>query len=274
MQSPDAKKSGVAVAGENVSKDKFKNNFEVIAPPTAAQALAEINNLDDDYLSYLSSLPDKVQTKIKNRINATRNGIHAVAPLTCSGPQNCPFIEKCPIPNRDSEGELEFGPGSNYPIGMECVLESIFMRQKITDYMQHLKVDPGNPVEVSIVGELALIDLYKNRCLMVMSSGDRSGQGKDFMRIDILGFNENGDTAEQAKIHPVIEVMDKLEKRREKWLDKLMETRKAKAEWIAKVGGGENDSRVLNEIKQLRDALLSISSRDDGEEDSEDILLD
>ena len=253
-----------------MSKDKF----EVVAPPTTEEALAEINSLDEDYLQYLSSLPDKVQEKIKNRINATRNGIHAVAPLTCCGPDNCPFIQKCPIPDRDAHGELLFGPGSNYPIGYECVLESIFMRQKITDYMQHLKVDPGNPVEVSIVSELALIDLYKNRCLMVMSSGDRSGQGRDFMRIDILGFNENGDTAEQAKIHPVIEVIDKLEKRREKWLDKLMETRKAKAEWIAKVGGGEDDSKVLNEIKQLKEALINMSSKIEDEEDSEDIFLD
>lgn len=257
--------------GENVSKDKF----QVTAAPTREEALAEITTLDDNYLKYLDSLPPAVQEKIRNRINATRNGIHAVAPLTCCGPENCPFVQKCPIPDRDTDGELIYGPGSNYPMGHECVLESIFMRQKTTDYMQHLNVDPGNPVEVSIVNELALIDLYKNRCLMVMSSGDRSGQGRDFMRIDILGFNENGDTAEQAKIHPVVEVIDKLEKRRERWLDKLMETRKAKAEWIAKVGGGEDDSKVLGEIKQLKEALMALTANaEESEEDSEDIYLD
>ena len=72
---------------------------------------------------------------------------------------------------------------------------------------------------------------------MIMSAGDRSNQGRDFMRVDIIGFNENGEKAEQASLHPAVEMIDKLEKRREKWLDKLMETRKSKADWMAKIGG-------------------------------------
>lgn len=249
------------------------SKFKITKPATQEEALAEITQIDTDYLAYLDNLPVAIQNKVKKRINATRNGIHAVAPLTCCGPENCPFVQKCPIPDRDSDGDLIYGSAENYPIGQECILEAIYMRQKIADYMVHLNVDPNNPVEVSIVNELALIDLYKNRALMIMSGGDRSGQGRDFMRIDILGFNENGDTAEQAKIHPAVEVIDKLEKRREKWLDKLMETRKAKAEWIAKVGGGDDDSKVLSEIKQLREALMKMSL-EVSEEDSEDIYLD
>ena len=90
------------------------------------------------------------------------------------------------------------------------------------------------------------------------------------MRVDILGFNENGDVAEQAKIHPAVEVIDKLEKRREKWLDKLMETRKAKAEWMLKIGNTQEESKILSEIKKLREAISTL----DIEEDSEEILLD
>ena len=69
--------------------------------------------------------------------------------------------------------------------------------------------------------------------------------------LDILGFNENGDVAEQAKIHQAVEVIDKLEKRREKWLDKLMETRKAKAEWMLKIGNTQEESKILSEIKKF-----------------------
>ena len=156
------------------------------------------------------------------------------------------------------------------------MLEMCFMKQKLIEYYQHLNIDINNPVEVSIANELAIIDLYKNRALMIMSVGDKAGQGKDFMRVDIIGFNENGDVAEQAKLHPALEVVDKLEKRREKWLEKLMETRKAKAEWMLRVGGTQNESKILAEIQKLREAISKIEIEEIEEIDSEDdqILLD
>ena len=108
---------------------------------------------------------------------------------------------------------------------------------------------------------------------MIMSVGDKSGQGKDFMRVDILGFNENGEVAEQAKLHPALEVVDKLEKRREKWLDKLMETRQAKAQWMLKVGGAQSESKVLAEIQKLREAISKLDV-EEIEIDDDRILLD
>ena len=127
---------------------------------------------------------------------------------------------------------------------------------------------------MSIVNELALIDLYKNRALMIMSVGDKSGQGRDFMRIDILGFNENGDVAEQAKLHPVVDFLDKLEKRRQKYLDQLMETRQRKAEWMLRVGNVKEESKILNELKKLRETLKEIETENRDIEDDEEILLD
>tara|TARA_Y100000310_G_C20377086_1_gene666257 strand:- start:307 stop:759 length:453 start_codon:yes stop_codon:yes gene_type:complete len=149
------------------------------------------------------------------------------------------------------------------------------MKQKVIEYIEHLNIDPANPIEMSIANELSLIDLYKNRALMIMSAGDRGGQGRDFMRIDILGFNENGDVAEQAKLHPAMEVIDRVEKRREKWLDKLMETRKSKADWIMKVGNTHNESKILGEIRKLREAIGQLDIEEvDFEDDEDKILLD
>ena len=70
-------------------------------------------------------------------------------------------------------------------------------------------------------------------------------------------------------------MMDRLEKRREKWLEKLMETRKSKADWMIKVGGAGNESKILGEIQKLRDAILQLEGNDIVElEDSDEILLD
>lgn len=229
-----------------------------------------LSNSTNEYSKYLSRLDSKKLTRIKQSVANIKSGVHASAPLICIGPEKCPFIKRCPIPDQDSSGKLILGELSDYPMGRECVMEKFFVEQKIVDYLKYLDVDPTNPVEMSLVNELALIDLYKNRCLMVLSEGDKKGDGRDFMMTDVTGFNENGDRAETTKLHPVVEMIDKLERRREKWLEKLMETRKAKSDFMLKVGETNNNSRVLQEISQLREALYSIADPDDPKE----ILLD
>lgn len=255
-------------------KKKEKNEILTVKDSflSKTEAIEELAKPDSEYDDYINRLPAKKKERLINSVNATKLGLHSVAPIMCAGPEKCPFIEKCPIPERNNNGELEYGDAKDYPIGNQCILEKFYMTQKLIEYYQHLNIDPGNPVEVSIANELAVIDLYKNRALMIMSVGDKSGQGKDFMRVDILGFNENGDTAEQAKLHPALEVVDKLEKRREKWLEKLMETRKAKAEWMLKVGGTNNESKILAEIQKLREAISNLEIEEIDEDDT--ILLD
>ena len=123
---------------------------------------------------------------------------------------------------------------------------------------------------MSIINELALIDLYKNRCLLVLSQGDKNGQGRDFLLVDVLGFNENGDKAESTKLHPVVDMIEKLERRRERWLERLMETREAKAKFLSKISENKNQSRVLEEISMLREALYAI----DVTPSKQEILID
>ncbi len=246
-----------------VDKDESKELRQV-------EFFETITNKDDGYSTYLARLDSKKLTRVKRSVSAIKSGVHASAPLICLGPEKCPFVKRCPIPDINDVGELDFGEISQYPIGRECIMEKFFVEQKIIDYLQHLDVDPNNPVEMSIVNELALIDLYKNRSLMVLSQGDKKGDGRDFMMTDITGFNENGERAETTKLHPVIEMIDKLEKRREKWLDKLMQTRKTKAEFMLKMGETNNNSRVLEEISRLREALYSVEAP----EGAKEILLD
>jgi hypothetical protein len=225
---------------------------------------------EDDYNTYLEKIPADKLSKIKKSVKRMQTGVHASAPLTCLGPESCPFVRKCPIPTVKADGTLDNGKPSDYPLGKECIMEKFYVEQKIVDYLQYLDVDPNNPVEMSIVNELALIDLYKNRCLFVLSNGDKKGDGRDFLMTDVTGFNENGDRAETTKLHPVIDMIDRLEKRRERWLERLMETRKAKSELMLKMGENKNNSKVLCEIQALRKALSSVEIR----EDDEEILID
>ena len=240
-----------------------KNNLEITRPSFDKQAI-EVRR--DEYFyelaesaapleAWANRVPAKVRERVFTRMSNIKHGMHSVGPLICLGPQRCPFFTHCPIPERDHDGEPIDDRPEDYPIGLQCVLEGQYIAQKIADYVQYLQVDPSNPIEMSIVNELALIDMLKNRGMLVLSAGDKSGNGRDLLHVDqsVLGFSENGTplTATTTKLHPVLELIDRLEKRREKWLDKMMETREAKAAFAAKMGNMQQESKVLNELQEI-----------------------
>lgn len=243
------------------------SNEPVSEPQTAQQqtGLELVRYQDDDYARYLDQLPDKKRLRIIAKNQVMQHGLHSTAPMICCGPNKCKVIEWCPIPEMSDSGEKILGPAANYPIGQPCIMERLYIASRAAELSAYLKVDPGNPIEATIVDELALIDLYKHRCQMFLAKGDRDGQGLDFMRIDTMGYDEYGNEKTKAAIHPIAEMMDKLERRRERWLDRLNETRKAKQEIAMKAGSSAPESKVLREMEQLRKGIadLILSTVDD-----------
>lgn len=225
------------------------------------QMLLALQQDEPDYMSYLERMTPEKRQRVQNSLNSMKHGLHAVAPITCGGPARCPFIAHCPIPTVSQKIAGTYGPVSEYPLMMPCVLETMYQRQRIVEYMQYLQIDPGNPIEVSLINELAVLDLHKNRALMIMSEGDRDGEGRDFLRQD-EDWTDVGDHAELVKrttLHPTFEVLDKLERRRERLLERLLETRKSKAEIDLKRGVSAEDSNVLKELQAVRQFLQAAS---------------
>lgn len=235
-----------------------ENEKPIIGPvPTREEQIAKLKEVGSDYQNYLDKLPKKIRERILNQVVHMKTGLGTIAPMICPGPDGCMFIKHCPIPELDDEGNLHHGPYEDYPIGRACVLEKFYLQQKIIDYTQHLNVDPDNPVEMAIVNELAIIDLLKNRALMLLATGDRDGDGVNLMKTDIAGFSKSGAPALTHKLHPAAEYLEKLEKRRERWLDRLVETRKAKADLKAKTGAAV-ETKLIREIELVRGLLESI----------------
>jgi hypothetical protein len=223
---------------------------------------------DEDYDQYLARLPEAKRARIFKANNRMKTGLHTIAPLTCVGPAKCKFLPHCPIPDKNTKGEIIAGPAENYPIGRPCIMEAMYMKSKVEDYYTHLQVDTTNPVEISLVNELAVLDLYKNRALMVLSSGDADGHGQDLLKVDITGVTEQGLMLKSTQTHPAFNAMDQIENRRAKLLDKLLETRKAQADLQAKMGVKQESSKVLEELQAVRKLLLG-SGNDDGGSDPE-----
>ncbi len=231
------------------------DNTDLAVQNRQQEFLRQLGEPPTGYELWKQDLPPEVRARLTASNRVIKHGLQAVAPLVCKGLGGCPFPTACPIPVRDPEGLQEL-PQSHYPLGMSCVLEGEYMAQKIADYVLYLRVDPANPIELGVVNELALLDLKKNRALLILSHGDRDGQGRDFMHVDesTIGFAEGGTPliSKTTKLHPVADYIDRIERRREKWLDKLMETRKAKADYAFKVGDIGKESKVLREIQAIR----------------------
>lgn len=232
---------------------------------TAIVTVLEQEN--ETMVAYLSGLSEVKRQRIASSLKHVSTGLYAVAPIICGGPTKCPFIRHCPIPEI-IDGKLDYGPITDYPVNRQCIMESSFIKQKTIEYIQHLQVDGDNPVEMGLVNELAVIDLYKNRAAMILSTGDREGQGADFLRIDISSIMDNGNGDAKAQIatttqvHPALAVIDQLERRREKLLTHLLQTRKSASEIAIKMGKKKDESQLLDELRKVRELLAQNSVSD------------
>lgn len=228
----------------------------------ADDAIVTILEDDVDTLkTYIDRLRPEKKARIAQALRHVKTGLYSVAPITCPGIKKCPFADHCPIPEIDENGKRIDGPASDYPINRPCILESAFIKQKTIEYIQHLKVDSNNPVEMGLVNELALIDLYKNRAAMILSSGDMSGQGQDFLLVDRTETdNGNGEESKMVmststQLHPALVLIDQLERRREKLLTQLLQTRKAQTEISIKMGKKRDESQLIDELRRVRELL-------------------
>jgi hypothetical protein len=217
--------------------------------------------------AFVDHLPEKVKRRVIASHASMRHGLSTVAPMRCAGPP-CILIQHCPIPPRDDygrilvddEGSQDYGPQEYYPVGGACLLEHTYMQQRLIDYVQHLEINPSNPVEMAIANELAVIDLYKNRALMILSAGDKRGQGKDLLMTDVTGFSEHGYETTSTQLHPAADFIEKLEKRRERWLDRMVETRKSKIDAQSRLGNLGADNALLEEIRIVRTHLEKLKN--------------
>jgi hypothetical protein len=205
------------------------------------------------YERWFNKLNKTKQERVVKKSSSIRHGLTHIAPLQCLGPTKCPFFNACPIP----EDPDRPGPNSDYPINMPCVLESNYVAQRVVDYMKQLQVDPQDPIEMSLINELAMMDLMKNRAVLVMSNGDSLGQGRDLLAVDEF-VDAEGNTRHSIRSHPAVDILDKLERRRTKLLDKFLATRESK---VRIVGSLEGQSALQLEIQKLTAFITQLQAK-------------
>ena len=200
----------------------------------------------DEHEAYLQRVNQDI---ILKKSSARATSLHTPAALFCKGPDKCPFYSACPIPGLDDQGEPEILDLEEYPVGLPCIMETTYYRQMLAQYMESLDVEPANIVEMKLVEELATLELQKHRAQLIMSDG-RSRGGRDYMLVDTKTVQlEHGIAVEEStQLHPLIEMIDKLEKRRERILSKFIATRKDQLEAQSKTGSVKEQNNLVKAI--------------------------
>lgn len=227
---------------------------------TNAKLQALLNDPEDEFNQYVSQMPVEVRNRVNRQQSRLTTGLKAGAILLCPGYIKCKFKEHCTIPKRLGGGKVDPGRPDHYPIGLECVVERQYYESQYIGYCNELFIDLDSVTERGTAQELATIDILKRRAQIILSTGDHEGFGTDFMLTDKSysdkAFDVDNDGSPlligtTTKVHPVVAVLDQLERRRMKHLEALMATRKERAAYMAKVAEHKqagSDTQRLVEI--------------------------
>ena len=69
-----------------MSKNELKKSVGLELVKTQEEVIAQIAEVEEEYLQYFNSLPAEKRQRITNSVNRTQTGLQSVAPVMCMGP--------------------------------------------------------------------------------------------------------------------------------------------------------------------------------------------
>lgn len=212
-----------------------------------AQLLNSLSSYHDEYEDVISLLPERKQKALTNKLASLNFSAAATAPIVCLGPDKCPFFNQCPIGDGiTKEKKPIYNKDAAFPIGKHCILERAYLEERLAFYIDEFNINPAELAEVSLINDLLVIDVQKNRALFVMSLGDRFDNGRD-MTLLTETFSDKGMADPLTSLiteHPLLSRIDALDKKRINILEQLNATRKAKLA-VAKVISEEKTANAM-----------------------------
>ena len=173
---------------------------------------------------------------------STKNGLFCRIPIVCKGAHGCPYAASCKI--------AEFGLD---PVGELCVLETTMIEQKLANYTQEFELESGSYTDWTMVKELINAEIMIERCLALMSQ-EGSGITEEF-----IGTSEStGIDYFRKEISKAQELYERNLKNKERILDTMMATRKAKS----KLKGNDDNAE-----KSILDSIFEIDFIEDEKPD-------
>ena len=163
---------------------------------------------------------------------STKTGLYSRITIICKG-HDCPYGETC--------GLLEYGLET---VGERCVLETTMIEQKLANYTQEFGLDESSYTDWTLVKELINADIMIERCMSIISN-----EGTAIEEI-FIGSNEStGESFFRKDISKVQDLYERNLKIKERILDQMMATRKAKARMH--MDDGNTEKSILDNIFEM-----------------------
>jgi hypothetical protein len=216
----------------------------------------------DDYLPFYQTLSPEVIFKYKRQLIAMRTGTHSVVPLICAGYPKCPIARahKCPLNVYDASGEVDLAV-SKYPLLMACPWEKDILYSRIQGYAIEYNLDIDSPSTMALLSKLAQFDIMDMRCDVQLAAGDRFGQGQDLLSSHVASINPiTGETYLEIKVHPLMELKERIHKQRMEILDVMIGTPKAKLKAAKDMGPQESTTDLSVKMRDLQDKIARVTS--------------
>ncbi len=156
----------------------------------------------DDY-SDLEFTPEEAR-RIKGHLSKMSTGSSAMVPMICS--PLCPFRERC-----------DFFKMNRAPFGRQCLIETNLSREWTIAYFNDYKVDPNNFTEITMISELAEIEVYLWRLSMTLARSENA----ELVNDSVINVTPQGQVIYEKKISPYLSAKETLLARKAR-LIKLM----------------------------------------------------
>jgi hypothetical protein len=176
---------------------------------------------------------------ISKHLRYLRTGLNTVVPILCGGEEICPFTDYCP-----------FVKIKKVPLGRVCPLEQQLIILWTEQYIREYNVDPANFSELSLVQELAELDIYDRRATFLL----QKGEGQTMLQKQPTGIDAEGNVVYQTQIHQAWEAKERFKNRKLKIMEALVGTRKEKYKKEAALKQRENKDPSTN-LAELREKL-------------------
>jgi len=194
----------------------------------------------DDYDDVKLSKDEAV--RIHHHIQKLSTGSAAMIPMYCGGPR-CPFADRCPL---QAIGKA--------PLGKQCLIEVQLMKEWIIRYFDEYDIDPNNFTEISMINELAEIEVMLMRLNMNLAKRENS----ELVIDQVVGIANDGQTPlVQKNVSPFMELKDRLQSRKSKIIKLMVGDRqeKYKKEAALKVKIDSDPSSKMSAMRSKLDEL-------------------
>ena len=203
--------------------------------------------LDPEEYGYIVLTAEDARRVDGRLIGVKWGGAAAKVPLMCGGEEICPFVDDCPF--------VEIG---KVPVARKCPIEVELIAYWTAKYMEEFGVDPDNQSEVSMITELAELDIYDCRCSMILSQPDNA----ELTQQIVVGVDAEGRAIYNEDVHKAWELKERVKKRKDKILEALVGTRKEKYRRDAalKKRSEEDPSTKAAELKRELDESWALDA--------------